>query len=230
MLAVVSCIRIVFLCDRWLWWGSVVLILRIRIVWYWHYLPCSLYQTCLVHDIRWLHRKWWGPCSCQGQGLGSRAWAQLADSAVRIVHYCPCWVDGPLGGCCLEVSGRLLYPVASQPCLLQPSVGSGARWLLLCLKILRPWWVRLVQQNPVGWSQVDTIVLGPSLRVTRTIVSWMKERSVKERRRWWGKLNKSVELLDAQAELAGESVERKDGWHHSHSCKDNILFLLVPLT
>jgi len=48
--AVVSCIRIVFLCDRWLQWGSVVLILRIRIVWYWCYLPCSLYQTCLVRD------------------------------------------------------------------------------------------------------------------------------------------------------------------------------------
>ena len=48
--AVISCIRIVFLCDRWLRWGSVVLILCIRIVWYWHYLPCSLYQTYLVHD------------------------------------------------------------------------------------------------------------------------------------------------------------------------------------
>jgi len=49
-LAVVSCIRIVFLCDRWLRWGSVVLILHIRIIWYWRYLPCSLYQTCLVDD------------------------------------------------------------------------------------------------------------------------------------------------------------------------------------
>ena len=28
-----------------------MLILRIRIVWYWCYLPCSLYQTCLVRDI-----------------------------------------------------------------------------------------------------------------------------------------------------------------------------------
>jgi len=50
MLAGISCIRIVFLCNRWLWWGSVVLILHIRIIWYWHYLPCSLYQTCLVCD------------------------------------------------------------------------------------------------------------------------------------------------------------------------------------
>jgi len=48
--AVISCIRIVFLCNRWLRWGSVMLILRTRIVWYWSYLPCSLYQTCLVHD------------------------------------------------------------------------------------------------------------------------------------------------------------------------------------
>ena len=48
--AVVSCIRIVFLCNRWLWWGSVMLILRTRIVWYWCYIPCSLYQTCLVRD------------------------------------------------------------------------------------------------------------------------------------------------------------------------------------
>ena len=51
MSAVVSCIRIVFLCDRWLRWGSIMLILHIRIVQYWRYLPCSLYQTCLVHDI-----------------------------------------------------------------------------------------------------------------------------------------------------------------------------------
>ena len=50
--AVISCIRIVFLCDRWLRWGSIVLILRTRIVWYWRYLPCSLYQTCLVRDNR----------------------------------------------------------------------------------------------------------------------------------------------------------------------------------
>jgi len=39
-----------FLCNRWLRWGSIVLILRIRIIWYWRYLPCSLYQTCLVCD------------------------------------------------------------------------------------------------------------------------------------------------------------------------------------
>jgi len=51
--AVISCIRIVFLCDRWLQWGSVVLILHTRIVWYRRYLPCSLYQTCLVCDIIW---------------------------------------------------------------------------------------------------------------------------------------------------------------------------------
>jgi len=31
-------------------WGTVVLILRIRIVWCWRYLLCSLYQTCLVRD------------------------------------------------------------------------------------------------------------------------------------------------------------------------------------
>ena len=54
-LAVISCIRIVFLCNRWLWWGSVVLILRTRIIWYWRYLPCSLYQTCLVCDIHRRH-------------------------------------------------------------------------------------------------------------------------------------------------------------------------------
>jgi len=43
-------------------------------------------------------------------------------------------------------------------------------------------------------------------------------------------LNESVELLDAQTGLAGAGAERKDGWRHSHSCEDNILFLLVPLT
>jgi len=52
MLTVISCTRIVFLCDRWLWWGSIMLILHIRIIQYWCYLPCSLYQTCLVHDSR----------------------------------------------------------------------------------------------------------------------------------------------------------------------------------
>jgi len=49
-LAFISRIRIVFLCDRWLRWGSVVLILHIRIIRYRCYLPCSLYQTCLVRD------------------------------------------------------------------------------------------------------------------------------------------------------------------------------------
>jgi len=53
--AVVSCIRIVFLCNRWLRWGSIMLILRTRIVWYWCYLPCSLYQTCLVRDTERVH-------------------------------------------------------------------------------------------------------------------------------------------------------------------------------
>jgi len=37
----------------------------------------------------------------------------------------------------------------------------------------------------------------------------MKERSVKEETT--KKLNESVELLDAQAELAGAGAERKDG-------------------
>jgi len=42
------------------------------------------------------------------------------------------------------------------------------------------------------------------------------------------KLIKSIELLDAQAGLAGAGAERKNGWHHSHSHEDNILFLVVP--
>ena len=48
-----------------------MLILHIRIVWYWHYHPCSLYQTCLVHDT--------------GTGLQSRR-SSIRQSQVLPVH------------------------------------------------------------------------------------------------------------------------------------------------
>jgi len=71
--AVVSCIRI-FLCDRWLQWGSVVLTLRTRIVWYWHYLPCSLYQTCLVHDTGWVLTTQNSPVYCAQSSTSHHFW------------------------------------------------------------------------------------------------------------------------------------------------------------
>ena len=37
----------------------IMCILHIRIIQYWHYLPCSLYQTCLVRDSS--HRQQWKP-------------------------------------------------------------------------------------------------------------------------------------------------------------------------
>jgi len=74
-------LQIVFLCDRWLWWGSVVLILHIRIIQYWCYLPCSLCQTCLVCDTghgcqvrvysgRGSGQVWTKTDEGQGQGAG----------------------------------------------------------------------------------------------------------------------------------------------------------------
>ena len=66
--------------------------------------------------------------------------------------------------------------------------------------------------------------------MTKTEVNRTKERRMREGSENEKNLNKSVELLDAQTGLAGAGAERKDGWRHSHSCEDNILFLLVPLT
>ena len=88
--AVVSCIRIVFLCNRWLRWGSVVLILRIRIVRYWRYLPCSLYQTCLVHDTT-LHDASWNRLDI-GSGIVANA-IRRDDSGGTDRDSCMGWLD-----------------------------------------------------------------------------------------------------------------------------------------
>ena len=137
-----------FLCDRCLWWGSVMLILRIRIVWYWRYLPCSLYQTCLVHDSGALRVH----CSCH-------RWASLFEAVCAQRQWC-------LYTARKAANFAQIWRVHAWHCSIEASCGMNTFWLVRVNLLLPircsslPWRIKIFGINrsanlgglPFVWS------------------------------------------------------------------------------